>query len=968
MSEPVDPVAAADEDAGAASSARIVGVGASAGGLDALTQLFSAVPEDTGLAFVVVQHLSPDHPSMMPELLARHTRLKTRHVVHGERPAPNTVHLLPPKNLVELDGGHLLLVPQTTGHAPSYAVDHFFRSLARDQGASAIGIVLSGSGSDGTQGVRAINEGGGIVVVQSPDTAGFDGMPRSAAATGVADFVLSPDAIPDALLSVVNHSFSFDHQIVSAGYGNTRLLSEIFGLLERRCGIDFGAYKPSTTMRRIERRMVTIGARTLQSYVEALEREPGEIDHLHRDLLIGVTKFFRDSTLFRTIETQAIADIFERPGFDGVVRLWSAGCSTGEEAYSLAMLVKEYCEARGVDADIKVFATDVDRTALERASSGLYPEGIAADVSPERLARFFTREESGFRVMSSLRNLLVFAPQNLLTDPPFTRIDLVSCRNVLIYLEPATQRKLLALFHFALRPGGFLFLGGAESVGDLVGGFTPVDVRSKLYRRNVGRVERDPTDWERSRGRGPATLTRPVSSYDRDRAVMLSRFHAALVDRYAPTSLLVDRLGHILQSSGEPERFLRFPTGVASLDITKVARPGLSPMLTTAVQRSLRERSEVAFEEVEVDTDDGKTKLRVRLRVRPMAFGQGADAAVDYLLVSFEPVEGAIRPVQTTTVTRDEYVMSLESELRHNRDNLSATIEELETANEELQATNEELLAANEELQSTNEELQATNEELHTVNSEHQRKITELEELNADIDNFFRTAHVGTLFLNAKLEIRRFTPAATRVVSLLEQDVGRPLGHLSDRIGGSFLVGACRRVLDRGNGEDLEAEVDGRSLLIQVRPYEGRGTQEQGVVVTFVDVTELVEARRRLQEVIDSLPELVAVLDLDGTIQLVNRPWLEQFERGNVDIGDNYLDVVRRSVASGDESARPVLEGLEALLREEDPQPFAHEYPCHDVDQERWFLIQACPLASGRGAVLSHVDVTRRVLAELRPR
>lgn len=716
-------------------------------------------------------------------------------------------------------------------------------------------------------------------------------------------------------------------------------------------------------MRRIERRMVAVGARTVQAYLEELERDGAELDHLHRDLLIGVTKFFRDAPLFRTIETQVIPAIFERPGFDGVVRIWTAGCSTGEEAYSIAMLVREYCEHMKIDADVKVFATDVDRAALERASSGVYPEGIAADVSAERLARFFNREENGFRVVNSLRNMLVFAPQNLLTDPPFTRIDLITCRNVLIYLEPAAQRKLLAQFHFALRPEGFLFLGGAESVGDLVGGFSPVDVRAKLYRRNGGRVEREGSSWQQDRPRGQPS-PRPTTSYDRDRAVMLARFHAALVERYAPTSLLVDRLGHILQSSGEPQRYLRFPPGVASLDITKVARPGLSPMLATAVQRVLRERNEVSFEDVRVETDDRNDPLRVTLRVRPVGQGQGQDAAVDYLLVSFEPRDRVAPPEpEGTTVTRDDYVEALESELRHNRDNLSATIEELETANEELQATNEELLAANEELQSTNEELLATNEELHTVNAEHQRKIVELEELNSDIDNFFRTSHVGTLFLSSKLEIRRFTPAATTVVNMMDQDIGRPLDHLSDRIGGGALLAASRRVLERGGGEDMEAEVDGRSLLIQLRPYEGRDARDLGVVLTFVDVTELAQARRRQQAILDSLPERVGVVDDDGVIRIVNRAWREQFSRGEVDVGANYLEVVRRSVEAGNTSARAVLEGLQRLLSDA-RTPFEHEYLCHEEGQQRWFILNAHPLRGSPGAVLSLVDVTRRVLAE----
>ena len=951
-----------EPDAPQSPTHRVVGIGASAGGLDALTQLFESMPDDTGLSFVVVQHLSPDHPSMMPELLARHTRLRCKHIEDGEEPEADTVHLLPPKHYAELREGRLRLVSQTSSRMPSFAVDHFFRSLAKELGQRAIAVVLSGSGSDGSQGVRAVNEGGGIVMIQSPETAGFDGMPRSAAGTGVADFILEAEQIPEALTNIVRHVQTLERQKEGGEDGpDARVLNEVFATLNRRCGIDFSNYKPSTTMRRIERRMVAVGATTIDEYLTVIERDGGELDHLHRDLLIGVTKFFRDPRLFRRVELDAIPRIFERPGFDGVVRLWAAGCSTGEEAYTLAILVKEYMEANGIDADVKVFATDVDRLALERASSGFYSEGIAADVSPDRLDRFFVREEGGFRVVSELRNMLVFAPQNLLTDPPFTRIDLVSCRNVLIYLEPATQRKLLALFHFALRPGGFLFLGSSETVGDLVGGFVPIDVRAKLFRRGDARVPSD-AQWTSS-GRGTSVLTpRRTSGYDRDRAVLLARFHAALVDRFAPTSLLVDRMGHVLQSSGSPERFLRFSPGAASLDIGRVARPGLAPMITTAVQRALRERVDVVFEDIEVEVDESEERLPIALKVSPLV--QSGETSVEYLVVSFQPLDRRLPAEErTSAITRDDYVQALESELRHNRDNLSATIEELETANEELQATNEELLAANEELQSTNEELQATNEELHTVNGECQRKIRELEELNTDIENFFRTANVGTLFLDEELRIRRFTPAATQVVNLLRQDVGRPLYDLSDRIGGGELVRAARRLLQTGEDVDLDAKVGDRSMLVQVRRYEPEGEGKGGVVITFIDVSDVHRAQAFHQEVLDCLPERVAVLDDRGEIVMVNRSWERTFERGRQDLGANYLEVVRRSVEAGDESARPVLEGLREVLAG-NIGAFSHEYPCHDEEHQRFYLLHAVPLPDRRGCVVSHVDITARVLAQ----
>lgn len=938
----------------------MVGVGASAGGLDALTQMFSAMPDGLGLAFVVVQHLSPDHPSMMPELLARQTELRTQHILDGEEPKPNTIHILPPKHLVELEQGKLHLVPQSSKPGPSYAVDHLFRSLARERGPQAVGVVLSGSGSDGTQGVRAINEGGGLVIVQTPESADFDGMPRSARTTGLADFVVEPDEIPDTLTSIVNHVFDQTHDTqLGSSLNKSRILSDIFASLQKRCGIDFGTYKPGTTMRRIERRMVAVGARTLDEYLQILETSGGELDYLQRDLLIGVTKFFRDPRFFRVLESEIVPQIFERQGFDGIVRVWCAGCSTGEEAYSLAILLREYCQGHNIEADIKVFATDVDKNALEIASNGLYPEGIAADVSAERLKSYFVSEEGGFRVVSSLRNMLVFAPQNLLTDPPFTRIDLVSCRNVLIYLEPTTQRRLLSLFHFALKPGGVLFLGGSETVNEHVSGFLPIDIRTKLYRRTEGRPNVSENDWRGARRIGPADLHTPFG-VDRDRAVLQARFHSELVERYAPTSILVDRLGTVLQTSGTPYRFLRITTGAATLDVGKIARPGLAPMLTTALQRVLRENNEVCLAGVNMETEDER-RIAVNLRVTPMRMK--GETVVEHVLIAFEVAKSgsvATTDENVEVITRDDYVRALENELRHNKDNLSATIEELETSNEELQATNEELLAANEELQSTNEELQATNEELHTVNSEYQRKIRELEELNADIDNFFRTANVGTLFLSRKLEIRRFTPAAARVVNVLHQDIGRPLSHLSDRIGGGSLLSAAQRVLDDGEGRDLEVQVDERDMMIQLRPYLGSEGGEAGVVVTFVDVTELMDARRYLQDVLDSMPQLICVVDAEGVIVLVNASWREQFNRGTIDLGTNYVDVVAKSAASGDESAQATLEGLRGLLSPE-RKSFTLDYPCHDEENQRWFLLHAVPLTNQEGAVIAHVAVTSRM-------
>ncbi len=860
----------------------VVGIGASAGGLDALTAFFANMSADSGLAFVVIQHLSPDYRSMMPELLSRHTALPALRVEDGVTVRPNRIYLIPPKQDMAIKGGKLRLTEQS-GTQLKLPIDVFLCSLARERRETAIGVVLSGTGSDGTQGVRALKEEGGMVMVQDPESARFDGMPRSALATGLADYVLDPARMPEELINFIRHPLT-RHDSPSGLEISPERLREIFALIQRRSGIDFSSYKPNTILRRIERRMRTTQQESFESYLDYIHTHPGELDVLRREMLISVTTFFRDGEVFKALAERALPAILDNPSFDGTVRIWSVGCATGEEAYSVAMLMQEQLDNMRKPVDVKVFATDVDRDALDIAGAGIYPESIAADVSPDRLERFFIKQEESYQISRELRQILVFARHNVLRDPPFTRIDLVICRNLLIYMQPHVQQRILSLFHFALRPGGFMLLGSSETIGDLVQAFETVHTQSKIFRRR-GTARLLPsgptlhTPAPSAGGRADTILPGPVKG-----TPLLERFYRSLIDTYAATSLLIDARGTVHHAVGDPGSMLRFPAGEATLDILKLAPRSLAAIVGTAIQKVLRESVEVYYRNIVLDGEEESQVVDLRLQAL-----DGVPGREDFLVLSLEKHDAPPRDSGAVTLADGQQLADLQRELQYTRENLQATNEELQTSNEELQATNEELLAANEELQSTNEELQATNEELHTVNAEYQRKIDELTELNADMDNLLRSTEVGTIFLDRALAIRKFTPAARELVNVMERDIGRPLAHLSHRLRTDTLVDDARAVLDSGRSVERATETDdGRELLIRVLPYQDSDDEVDGVVVTFVGITELSDAQRRLQEVIDTLPHQILVFDREGKVSMVNEAWLEACGTDNAANGHGH--------------------------------------------------------------------------------
>ncbi len=840
----------------------VVGIGASAGGLEAIEHFFDHVPEDAGLTFVIVQHLSPDFKSLMDELLARHTKLPIHRVEDGMAIEPNAVYLIPRKKNMVLSFGKLLLTDQDQKSGLNLPIDLFFQSLAHDMGDRAIGVILSGTGSDGSRGLKAIHEAGGLVVVQDPESASFDGMPKTALATGVADLVLPPSAMPARIVQYSRHPVRADIRKIRLDIQSGDELSGVFALLRRQFGVDFSLYKPSTLSRRIERRMTLQNAESLGDYFARLETDTEELDHLYRDLLVEVTQFFRDKEAFELLKTEVVPKLFEQASVEDGLRIWAPGCATGEEAYSLAMLFHDYASQHKRNLDVKIFATDVHRTSLEIAGAGAFREASVDDVPRAFLDRYFVHKRQQFVVNQELRKMVIFAPHNLTKDPPFTKLDLIVCRNVMIYLNSGIQRKILTLFHFGLRTGGVLFLGPSESVSELEEEFEVIDRHWKIFRKR--------RDIRLNPGTGLATM--PLSE-----TAMLFRHQMAnlgksdahfpdvyenLLARYVPPSLLLNERHELVHSFGDARKFLQVPEGKATVDLLKMLDNPLRIAVSSALHQAAKGQAPVVYAGVRTKLWDEELRLKISVIPLPNKRTQS-----NFYQVCLEE-EAKATPVEEPQQSFDmhgesaERISSLERELMYTKEHLQSTIEELETSNEELQSTNEELVASNEELQSTNEELHSVNEELYTVNAEHQRKIEELIQLTSDMDNLLSSTDIGTIFLDMEMNIRKFTPAIARVFNLLPQDVGRPLKHISNNLelDNDALMELIERMQAGGKGLELGAEgPQKRSLLIRVLPYKSQTGQPVGTVLTFVDITAVKQVK---QELGASQRRLDAALDL----------------------------------------------------------------------------------------------------------
>jgi two-component system CheB/CheR fusion protein len=943
----------------------VVGIGASAGGLDPLVRFFDNLPKDTGMAFVIVQHLSPDFKSLMDELLARHTLLPIHLVEDGMPVEADCVYLIPAKKEMIVSGGRLRLSDRDRQQEMTLPIDMFFRSLAQDCGSRAMAIVLSGGGSDGSRGIRHVHEAGGLVLAQDLESAQFDGMPRAAIETGVVDYTLPPQDMPRVLVERARDRSPAAPPPVTRP--EPRGLDAVYHVLETEFGIDFNHYKPSTVTRRIERRLGLAQSSNIDEYLARLRSERDELDALYRDLLIGVTQFFRDPDAFSLLEQRILPDLLSREPRNTPLRLWVAGCATGEEAYSLAIILQDLMATRG-ERPVKIFATDVHRGSLEQAAAGVYGEEAVANVSAERLTRYFTHTGRTYQVVPELRQMVVFAQHNVISDAPFTRVDLVTCRNLLIYLQPAAQERVLSAFHFALSHGGVLFLGPSETIGPLADGFEILDKHWQLYRKAA--EVRTPVEARR-----PAPLSTnariplPSGPPARHSLGQLLSVYDALLEETMPPSLILNDRGELVHALGGAARFLRVRDGRQSLDVMDLVDAELKMILTGGLKRTLAEHAPVVFNGVRVGAED----QLYRVTVRTIA---GRTGNMRHVIASFESTTppasrtAAAPPIQIDVdQVSQQQLAALEVELGTTKESLQAAIEQLEASNEELQASNEELQSSNEELQSTNEELQSVNEELYTVNAEYQRKIAELTELTNDMDNLLASTEVGTIFLDGQLRIRKFTPQITETFGLLPTDVGRPIQTFAHKMHHPALVDDLRGVVASGQPIERDlVDLRGKSFFLRLLPYRAKGVID-GVVLTLIDVTGLKAAedalfheRYLLNSLLGTVPDAIYFKDARGRFIRCNHAM--QARLGVADpaeaIGKTAFDLPEQDVAMA------MHREDQAVLRSGQPQYYRLERRLTSNGADAWDMVTRLPLVDRGNEIVGVIAIFRDVTEQVR--
>jgi len=1068
----------ASHDAGERSF-HVIGVGASAGGLEALEAFFEPMPIDTGAAFVIVQHLSPDFKSHMEELLGRKTKIPVHRVIDGVQVEPNAIYLLPAKMDMVIADGRLWLTQRGNERTLSHPIDQFFRSLASDRGQQAVAVVLSGTGSDGSRGVRDVHQAGGLVLTQDEDSAKFDGMPVSARMTGAVDLVMSPGRMAEALSRYLRRGLSkqalLDEQenaeaAIDPDGGGDRLrpvrttacderdtevadlpetdqqelkaTGRLFRWLHNEFGLDFSQYKATTVHRRLQRRVSLMGLESLAEYAELVSDSPGELNELYRDLLIGVTQFFRDPAAYHSLEKDVLPKLFVRQPPGGTVRVWVAGCASGEEAYSLAMLLDEERRRLSSEVEIKIFATDVHPSSIRFAARGLYPPESLSGVTDERLATHFFRQADGYQVSPELRRHVVFATHNVIQDAPFTQMDLVTCRNLLIYLQPAAQRKALSLFHFALRSGGCLFLGPSESPGDLGDEFQLVDTRWRIYmKRRDFRLPLgsplDPAPRQEIQAPQPSRQLRQLGHPDADRGdhsttstggMLVPMPHSnrdahgtlamydELLDHVLVSGLLVDREGNVQHVIGDATDYLHHRPGRPSQRVLDLILPPLRPALAAALHHVATSRRVVRY----VVSLSPEGDLNASSSESPAGVDSPAEAAADRGEASGQPprviltvtaigdpvngngnrlvqltreaisadtstdadgsepaIQAALEqePLHELSTPDSQRLLSLESELKMSQENLQSTIQEMETTNEELQAANEELVASNEELQSTNEELHSVNEELYTVNAEHQRRVEELAEANADMDNLLVSTRVGVVFLDSDFRIRRFTPAMADLLGLRGEDLGQTFGPFARRLQCDELIEEFRQVLT--TGESMERQVEDlhdKPFLLRAVPYR-KHERTSGVVVTLIDIASLAEAENQLREnavtmqlqhlAIESTLNGIVITDPrqpDNPITYANNGFLALtgYPREEV-LGKNC-----RMLQCPESDPTAVAEMREAV-REGKPCRVAIENQRKDGERF-WNDLQITPVRDDSGKLLHFVGVQNEVTATIHTR
>lgn len=889
----------------------IVGIGASAGGLEAFEQFFRHVLPGSGMAFVLVSHLDPSHASILTEILQRSTHMQVVEVQDQMQVEPDHVYVIPPNREMAIFHGVLQLSVPEQPRGKRMPIDAFLHSLAEDQGELAIGIILSGTGTDGTLGLRAILGAGGVSLVQEPATAKYNGMPDSAIDAGYATLVLPVEKMPEALMSGLRaHNMPQPAPTVI-----TSDINKILMQLHSATGHDFSQYKKSTIGRRIERRMSMHGIDSLDVYARYLKENPAEISMLFKELLINVTSFFRDPEAFDTLKSEVLPKLFADKPEDYVLRVWVAGCATGEEAYSIAILLAEYMEEIHHEYKVLLFSTDLNDDAITIARAGLYPPNIAQDMNSERLRRFFVKEDAGYRVKKHIREMLVFAIQNVIKNPPFTRLDLLSCRNLMIYLEPEVQNRLIPAFHYALKPGGVLFLSPSESIGSYPELFSAIHCKFKLYRAIGAPVS------TAALMSGGLVWTRNIHTQElkevsiKPRETNFSELtKRMLLQSYAPASVVTDENGNILYVHGDTGKYLRPAPGQATLNIVEMAREGLQLHLRNAVHAAATDNSPILNHEVQVKIGGDAHSGSFSVRQMP-----SPDSRQKLLLVSFQdiarPASGKRGKRAVPTHAELAHVEGLEQELAYTRANLQATIEgqqafneELKSTNEELQSTNEELQSTNEELETSKEELQSVNEELVTVNSELQTKIEQLSVMQNDMKNLLDNINIGTLFLDRQLRIKRITRDAMKIYRLVSSDVGRPLSDIKSNIEDGDLLNDARTVLDTLTPQEHEVRTKEASYLVRIQPYRTLDDVIDGVVLTFTDISArvlaeaaVIDERELFEAIVNTVHEPLIVLDSQLRVVTASSSFYRYFQTSLQDtvgrpiyqLGNNQWNIPR---------------------------------------------------------------------------
>jgi two-component system CheB/CheR fusion protein len=835
----------------------IVGIGASAGGLEALEQFLRHVPPGCGMAFVIVQHLDPTHKGVMPELLQRVTVMEVIQVKDRMKVKPNSVYVIPPNKDMSILHGVLHLFEPTAARGLRLPIDFFLHSLADDRREMSIGVILSGMGSDGTSGLRSIKEKGGLALAQEPTSAKFDSMPRNAINAGLVDIVAQTEDLPGRIIGFIHHTIVIAPTAPLLEEKDQSALEKILILLRAKTGNDFSLYKKNTVYRRIERRMGVHQIDRISGYVRYLQENSQEVELLFKELLIGVTSFFRDPDVWNQVRDEAIPAILTQYPSGGCLRAWSTGCSSGEEAYSLAISFKEALEKSTTDGHftMQIFATDLDQDAINSARRGVYPERITAEISPERLQRFFIKEGSGYRICKEIREMVTFATQNVIMDAPFTKLDILICRNLLIYLTPDLQKKLMPLFHYSLNPGGVMLLGSAESVSTYTDLFAPLNIKARLFRRQETLQPAEPLAF-------PASFVPMRPGVFKELPMMKPAVNLQtladqlLLQHFSPPAVLTNNKGDILYINGRTGKYLEPAAGKANWNIFAMVRPGISLDLGRAFQKALRQKEAVCVKGLKTDAGIGSPLIDITVQAiaEPEALrGMVMIVFSDVINSGETKIEGSSKsPLQGSTALSglEHELLRYREELQSNREEMHSSQEELTSTNEELQSTNEELQSTNEELTTSREEMQSLNEELQTVNAEQQAKMDEFSRVNDDMRNLLNSTEIITIFLDNKLNIRRFTTGADKLFKLISGDVGRPLSDIATDLIYPDMAEESLKVLQTlAFSEKHIGATDGRWFSVRIMPYRTIDDVIAGIVITFANITaaKVLEAELRAE-------------------------------------------------------------------------------------------------------------------------